>query len=189
MAKGHVVIYSVRTGRIRRFITDGVQDDASLLVNHAPGDGEAAKLGMAIETYASLEALQADLNKLTGLTPVNDRYVAVNADGEIDQIIIADPACGDAISGYVLIAHDSARIGWRLAMDNTWQRSVSEIDDDKLRQQGTIDMASSARWAERQTASGLTTRRIDMLRTDTIATAEASLISLEVERVARLGPR
>lgn len=124
-----VVIYST-VGRIRRIITDGVLTDEQLLANHSTGLGEAA-IKIDVSGFTSLGELQLEVSIQTGLVPVDDRYVALDADGVVTNVFIGDVACGDGIEGRRVTTHATAENGWRQNnAETSFERSLSAIDHD-----------------------------------------------------------
>jgi hypothetical protein len=119
-----LTIYSARTGRIRRRISDAVLTDGELLEVHAPGPGE--------HVFEGPELTQEELNELTGIVPSNDRYVVLRqATSEVVRHLIADPDCGDSCEpGHELVAHPIASYRWRMLPSGVWQRSQKEILHD-----------------------------------------------------------
>lgn len=180
-----VIIYSARTGRLRRTITDDVQTDDELLPIHAPGLGELAHLGAPVR--------QEELSAITGIVPADDRYVAVQtSDGVVKTFLIADPSCGDSVAGCVLVAHAIAQIDWRQALDGSFQRSLLEIDEDLARQNGLLTgpLSSRERYISNPNhARGKTDAEIDAALAAERAAATAALVTLNAERAARSGPR
>jgi hypothetical protein len=103
------VIYSGTTGRIRSVV---IPDFDSQLINRALGKGEAIQI-VSSATYSSLslDGLQSFLEGITGLSPTSDRYVSIDASGNVIDIHIADPVgCADLspYAGCSLTAHATA---------------------------------------------------------------------------------
>lgn len=102
------VIYSKVTGRIRWWIKP---DNDNVLDNIKLQDGEAF-LKLDDSLYGDVLKLQDIIFQQTGLSPSNDRYAIVDANGNVTGALIADPLCGDSIKDCQLIAHDKAGVGW-----------------------------------------------------------------------------
>ena len=109
------IVYSVATGRVRRVVDPqaNVPNVIAFLAQAKANAGEAVlvynKQGNGADT---LPAWQAAVNAHTGLTPGNDRYVAVDALNNIVWAGLADPACGDGFPGTTLIANATADPNW-----------------------------------------------------------------------------
>jgi hypothetical protein len=108
------LVYSARTGRVRRWAFDPDRTFVDLRDNVLrPGIGEAA-LELESTEKNDLGALQSVVSAMVGKSPAGDRYVLVDAKGDVTgHLDTADPDCGDAIAGHTLIAHDKAAPGWR----------------------------------------------------------------------------
>ena len=182
-----LVIYSARTGRIRRYIFDEVLGDSTLLSKFPPLVGEAHAMFATIP--GTLGELQSQLTARTGLTPTNDRYVLVRANGEITGAILADPATGDSIPGRTLVAHPDAEIGWRQMRDGSFQRAIADINREIANKNREIAMVNGATWSARMARNGQTPAQITAERARIIADANAAITVLETERTARQAPR
>ena len=175
-----VVIYSSRTGRIRRIIADPDRTDLELAARFLPGGGESIQLDMAL---GPLDVMQDALNKLTAKTPADDRYVNVAANGDVGSIaILADPDAGDSIPGFTLVAHAQAREGWRQMRDGTFQRALSDIEQEKafwVEQKADLEQPDAGTRYEKTQAE------LDVL----IADAESRIQALTVEETNRKATR
>ena len=104
------IVYSKNTGRIRSIVIPEENEQHILdLVNLNNGE---AFIRFDMEDFDNEEVLQEKLNKITGITPKDDRYVVVDNDGKIESIIIADEKCGDKIKGKQMIKHAEATMNW-----------------------------------------------------------------------------
>lgn len=98
------VVYSKTTGRVRSYV---VPQFANESVTAQTGAGEAV-LTFPMAQYGNLPAIQKLVAIATGLTPSNDRYAIVNAQGMVVGAIYADPVgCGDSLAGNQKFAGDS----------------------------------------------------------------------------------
>jgi len=185
-----LVVYSARTGRIRRVITDAVKSDFNLLAQMPVAPGEAAELNMP-DTFDSLADLQRLLNQRTGLVPSDDRYVCYDPDGVVIQEFIGDPDAGDVAPRRHVIRQDNdARIEWRRNQaDTTWERDLKTIEAEIDHQNDIIAEVNTREWNDRQLARGLTQRQVTDLKNSIIAAAEAEISTLNLERRARVGSR
>jgi len=90
------LIFSGDTGRLRSWIVP--DDDAQIAAYVSPNPGESV-LVIPLDQYsaaAGLEALQAIVNAATGKSPGGaDRYIMVDAGGNVGHALFASPACGD----------------------------------------------------------------------------------------------
>jgi len=111
------VVYATRSRIIRRII---VADPGMRLEDHV-GHGEDGIELSAQEEAAILPrgALGPDLSKIgdhiqarTGLRPLDPRCAVVDADGNVVNVVNADPDL-DAIPGYDLIRDSEAGPGWK----------------------------------------------------------------------------
>lgn len=186
-----LVIYSLRTGRVRRIITDPnpARPDLILAHKYPPLTGEAAEI--IDGPFANLRQLQRKLNQLTGKTPANDRYVVFGTSGVVNRIFIGDPDAGDVIPARTVLQDRDARRGWRRNIANTsWERSVREIDDDIIRRTRRRTFVNSQTWTDREILlGGQTTAEIDAKRTALLAQLDAQLATLNAEKTARQGAR
>lgn len=117
-----IIVYSKATGRVRRVLDpEGASDDVELLISCVGVvEGEAAlvynKLG---EGNDHVHSWQHCVTQHCGLTPIDDRYVAVDSSGKVQHILhSADPRCGDKIEGHTLIQHNNADTRWCLNANN-----------------------------------------------------------------------
>lgn len=172
-----VIIYSARTGRLRRTITDGVRSDDVLLALFPAGPGEVARLGPPVT--------QQQLNALTGLVPRDDRYAIVNSAGDVTGAILADHVI-DGLPGLALVAHATARVGWRQMLDGTFQRPLDDIDNDIA---GLQSQVTNFPLAQAALPAGHLRKLTSPQLTARIAGWQAEVTVLNTERVARLGPR
>ena len=124
-----LAFYSAATGRLRRRVRVSPGEtfsDGDLLKTHFPLGGESVFQGVFIEN-------QEQMNAITGLVPINDRYVGVDTDGVVRHYGIIDPACGDVFGRLELHPHASAGIDWRrigTSGQPKWQRSINDINED-----------------------------------------------------------
>ena len=181
-----LVIYSARTGRIRRIITDEVLSDVALRDKFPTGTGEGEEINVTNEGIA---AIQAEITLRTGLTPQDDRYVLVTPSGDITGAIIADLDTGDSLPGVTLVEHPTATVGWRQMQDSTFQRSESLIQDAIDRANAEIAILNGAAWLADQQALGLNPGQINQLRQDLIDVIEAELATLLLELTDRQAAR
>lgn len=105
------LVYSNATGRIRQIV---IPDNDAELSSLVMGAGQSIHV-MSAAAYAgqSLEQLQATLSSITGVTPTNDRYVEVDASGNVLVAHIADPMSGDGplTPGATFFSHAVAQPG------------------------------------------------------------------------------
>jgi len=182
-----VVIYSARTGRLRRYITDAVLTDAQIVRKFPAAAGEAHVMFDTLPD--SPDKLQELLSQHTGLIPRGDRYVLVTSAGNITGSILADPDAGDSVSRRTLVAHNEADIGWRQMRDSTFQRSLQNIDHDIAVANGNIEKYNNPKWSISMAELGLSSGQIKQEQRRLIAEAEAALIILRIERADREAPR
>lgn len=184
-----IVIYSARTGRIRRIIFDEVLTDAQLLVNLPAEVGESAELNVPI--FNTLGEWQAEITIRTGITPVNDRYVVVDPsnDHQVEAVYLLDPDCGDSIENRVLVVSDVADVGSRQMPDGSFQRAVPRIDHDITSVTSALAMYNSNNWRQRMVAKGMTQPEINQEKARLIAEADAELALLATELTNRKGLR
>lgn len=185
-----LVIYSARTGRIRRIILDENLTDAQLEIKFPAETGEAAELGMP-DILENLEAWQAEITSRTGLIPINDRYVVVdpNNDYQVESYYILDPDCGDSIENRLLVANANAEIGYRYMLDNSFQRSVKHINFDISAFNSLITMYVGVGWRNRMLATGMTNSEVNVERTRLTTEAQDFIIQFESELNIREGVR
>lgn len=183
-----LVIYSSRTGRIRRIVTDPVRNDRELDA-YMPKSGGESSVSMRLES--SLTAQQTALTARTGLRPTNDRYAAYDANGVVDRIFIGDPDAGDAVRNRTLIADADAKDGWRRDQaDIAWERSVREIDVDITHYEDEKTTVNSQAWFDRQKAAfDLTDAEITAKRVARVADIDATIATLTTEKTTRNGTR
>ena len=182
-----LIIYSSRTGRIRRIVTDRNRDDRALDFYMPKSAGESSR-GMAL--FGSLLDQQIALNVLTGLRPANDRYVAYDSVGVVDRCFIGDPDAGDLLRNRTIIADANAQIGWRRNTAGTaWERSTREIDADIQFENDTKTRVNSQEWQDQQAAREQTQAQIDAKRTVIIVDAANRIAVLNTENTDRTGTR
>jgi|SRR5215469_12404833 len=101
------LVYSTTSWRLRSIV---IPDDDTQLAGHPLGQGEAMKI-VALADYSAASDVQGLLDGLTGHSPSGDRYISLDASGNVVDIHIADPVgCGDP-SPYLdcsLVAHATA---------------------------------------------------------------------------------
>jgi hypothetical protein len=107
------LIFSADTGRLRSWIVP--DDDNEVAAYIPPNPGESALI-ITIEEYAAasdLSRLQELVNAATGKSPdTDDRYIMVDAGGNVGHALFACPACGDdAFPGYEMRPHANAPVG------------------------------------------------------------------------------
>lgn len=182
------VVYSARTGRIRRIIFDDKLTNTEMLVNFPIANGEAVAQNI-VDPNVSLEELQTILSDLTGIVPSDDRYVLVTQAGNITGAIIADPDAGDSVSRHTLVAHATADIGWRQMRDGSFQRPLLIIANEITVKNHKIAMYGGNTWTERMLRNGMPRSQINTERRRLIAIANAAITTLETERTARIAAR
>ena len=66
----------------------------------------------------SVDELQAEVVFRTGLALIDDRYILLDAKGDIVEAVTIDPACNDAkiheAAGLTVQLHKTASPGWKL---------------------------------------------------------------------------
>jgi len=107
------LIYSASTGRLRWWV---IPDDDSQIANFvSPNPGEAALIvsQAQYQAAANVAGLQALVNAVSGKAPdAEDRYVDIDAGGNIAAVSFACPNCGDvAPSGVSRVQHANAEPG------------------------------------------------------------------------------
>ena len=107
------LIYSASTGRLRWWIVPN--NDSQIAGFVSPNPGEAALI-VSIDQYQAagdVAGLQALVNAASGKAPVaEDRYVDIDAGGNIVAVTFACPSCGDAVAeGLSRVRHASAVLG------------------------------------------------------------------------------
>jgi len=182
-----LVIYSERTGRLRRYITDQILTDVQLLEKFPALPGESHEF--FDELPGDISDLQDALNLITGKTPADDRYVLVNPAGGVTGAILADPDAGDSVDGLTLVEHTDADVGWRQMTNGTFQRAIRLINDDIRRAEAEIDLLNGPGWLEDRQDEGLNPGQINQLRRSEISDVDDRIVVLEAERADRLGPR
>lgn len=185
-----LVIYSSRTGRIRRILTDEnpARPDRILRHKYPPATGESAEIIPGPIT--TLRRLQRKLNKLTGKTPANDRFVVYGTSGVVGRIFIGDPDAGDVIANRTVKQDNNARPRWRRNIaDTSWERSVREINHDLDRRTRRKTFVNSQSWLDRQLLQEQTQAQIDAKRTARLAQLDAQIATLNAEKTARQGAR
>ena len=186
-----LVIYSSRTGRIRRVITDEnpARTDRFLLEKMPPATGEAAAI--LPDTFTSVLEIQREITRRTGLRPTNDRLVAFDSAGVVDRVFIGDTAI-DTVRSRTVVADGDARHGWRRYRgDTVWERSVPEIDNDIGVQDDRKTFINSQRWLDQEIATGgeQTDAEIAAKRAAEIAVVDAEIVTLDAEKTTRTGTR
>jgi len=185
------VVYSLRTGRIRRIVSDDERDDAYLIRTHKIVEGEARDITFP-RGLDDIEEYQRELNRRTGIVPSNDRYASIDPlnDFQVVGAFILDPACGDSIRGRLLVADANADLEYRYLSDGSFQRCLPHIDHDIKIEQSKIARYSGDGWMdvevnEKGTPSGQARQQRDAL----IAEGNAVIVVLEAERADRTAPR
>lgn len=180
-----IVKYSLRTGRVRIIIIDDVKEDA-LIARFPTGLGEGV-IGVTGDSL-DLDSIQAQVNIETGKTPTNDRYCVLDSQSVVQSFILGDTACGDSVeSPLSMVPHATANVGWRRMRDDTWQRSLREIDKDLTTLQAQRDKLDSTafRDAEALDPKGFSTTEIDAR----IATLDSQITGFDSERTDRTARR
>lgn len=129
MATKFAIIYSQKTGRIRRIKHpdfDRELDAIPLLPGEAFMIRDRSEYKAFIVdgvTLPALDCLQDLVTKETGLEPKDDRYVIVDDSGKVVGVTPADLTCGDAeaVVGFELIKEPLADIGWEKNPDGTFE--------------------------------------------------------------------
>lgn len=116
------VVYSKNTGRVRSFvIPEKNKELASIRLGQCEGiklfaakrsprkSTDLADL-VAANTGVGTNQIQGLITKVTRLTPHNDRYAVVDANGMVDAIAFADPQC-DSVPDHELIQSETASLG------------------------------------------------------------------------------
>jgi hypothetical protein len=120
-----IIVYSERTGRVRRVIDpQGEVADAEAYraaISLTPGEASIVRVKRGVYRLnrgepVSLDTLpywQAHISAHTGITPADDRYCSVDSSGVVVAVHIADPACGDTSphDGCQLVQHATAHVG------------------------------------------------------------------------------
>ena len=185
-----LVIYSTRTGRIRRIITDDnpARPDKILRHKHPPGTGETAAI--IRNPPPSLRRLQRRLNDITGKTPRNDRFVVYGTSGVVGRIFIGDPDAGDVIAGRTVKQDNRAGRRWRRNIaDTSWERSLREINGDITRKTDRKTFVESQAWLDRERRHEQTEAQIQAKRAALVAQLTADIAAFEAEKTTREGPR
>lgn len=110
-----LIVYSAATGRVRRVIDPqvNVPNVIAFLAQAKAMTGEAVlvytKQGNGQDT---LPAWQAAVTAHTNLTPANDQYCIVDSTNKVIGVVLADPACADAVPNCSLIQNNTAGPGW-----------------------------------------------------------------------------
>lgn len=115
-----LIVYSLRTGRVRRVIDDDRYPIEKVMEIYPLHAGEASVIYPKVGKHdADLDAWQAFVTDQTGLAPAHDRYIVVDPTRAIVGVLeSADPDCGDSIEGCDLVQHDHADLSW------TWDGSA-----------------------------------------------------------------
>jgi hypothetical protein len=105
-----LVAYGLESGLVRRFTHhhEGVLN--------ADPDKEAVAC-VSVELPFTPHKLQEAVNAITGLAAkfgIDNRHCVVDAQGNIVNVILCDPACGDvAPPGHTLVQHSTADTNWK----------------------------------------------------------------------------
>ena len=185
-----LVIYSTRTGRIRRIITDPnpARTDKILRHKHPPATGESAFIMK--NPPAELRRIQRRLNDITGKTPRNDRFVVYGTSGVVNRVFIGDPDAGDVIPARTVVQDNDARLRWRRNIAETsWERSVREINRALDRNARRTTLINSQAWLDRERAKEQTEAQVQAKKTARLAQLAAQLATLNAEKTARQGAR
>ncbi len=183
-----VVIYSTRTGRIRRIITDPDRDLVTMQTDFPAVAGEDfADVTQDIPAEQSLDELQAEVSALTGLVPRDDRYAIVTSRGQVVGAIMADAAIDFPRSSQTLVAHPLAAPDWRQMRDGSWQRPLAEIDAEIATLTRQRDLLDSVAFRDQEALDpeGFTETEIDTR----VAALDDKVVALAPERTARLAVR
>jgi hypothetical protein len=106
------VIYSLNTGRVRRWLsTDQYPDEASIKAVAGAVSGEGV---LVVPGVADLLTLQAAVTAACGITPNKDRYCHVDALGNVLGATYADPAIDPPFPGCTMQQHDAAGPRWTI---------------------------------------------------------------------------
>jgi len=185
-----LVIYSSRTGRIRRILTDDnpARPDQILQHKHPTRAGESSEI--IPNPPPRLRQLQRRLNKLTGKIPQNDRYVVYGTSGVVGRVFIGDPDAGDVVNNRTVKQDNRAGRRWRRNIAETsWERSLREINGDITRKTDRRDYVESPAWLAKMRRHEHTEAEIQATRTALVADLTADIVAFEAEKTIRQGPR
>ena len=185
------VLYSLRTGRIRRVIDDDEHDDAYLIRAHPTGQGEGREIDFPL--LNGQDAYQDELNTRTGISPVNDRYACIDPlnDFQVECGFLLDvEGCGDSIRGRLLIVDKVADFEYRFLSDGTFQRCLPHIDHDIANEESRIVYYNGDGWMDVQVnENGVPPGQARRERDALIAECERLIAGYELERTDRTGTR
>lgn len=104
------IVYATGSGMLRRWIVP--DDDKELSEKHPVSPGETLLVAdrATIKSRADIEAAVA---AVTGKGVPSPRCVVVDALGDVEAVIMADPAL-DALPGKALMLHADAEPGWKV---------------------------------------------------------------------------
>ena len=173
-----LAFYSTATGRLRRATRNSSGESFSnkhLENNNLAAFGETR---IRIRDNLDISGIETEVLKRSGITPANDRYAVVNSNGDVVNIIIADPLCNDSVENHILVENPDARIGWRQMRDGTFQRTLEEIEHDISAQESKRDRIVLT--------NSRTQEEADAIEAQNLIEATAALIFLEEEKTARL---
>ena len=176
-----LVIYSTATGRVRRIIKNSLGESFTnnqLLSNHPIRAGESK---LNVRDTLTMKQIEDAVVTASGKIPSNDRYVVIDNNGDVVNIIIADPLTGDSIQNHTLVAHNDAKIGWRQMSDGSFQRSIEEIEYDIL-----VEKIKKTRIVSTKSR---TQAQANAIQAQNLLEATAALILLEEEKISRLTVR
>lgn len=185
-----LVIYSTRTGRIRRIITDDnpARPDPILQHKFRPRTGESVVI--IDNPPAELRRLQRRLNDITGKTPRNDRFVVYGTSGVVGRIFIGDPDAGDVIAGRTVKQDNRAGRRWRRNIaDTSWERSLREINGDLNRVTDRKTFVESPAWLTRERRHEQTAAQIQAKRVALVAQLDTAIATFQAEKTTREGAR
>jgi len=182
-----LAIYSTATGRLRRVISNSVgetQSDDALLIKHIAGTGESA---LIVLDNLGIDGFQAAVTVESGKTPANDRYAVIHQNGDVENIIIADPLAGDSVRNKTLVASETARVGWRITRAGEFQRSLIEIDGDIA----AAEIRRAVVFSDPLKGIDAPYTPEELIAKNNIKNAieDALLTTLAAEKTARQGPR
>jgi len=185
-----LVIYSSRTGRIRRILTDDnpARSDQILQHKHPARAGESSEI--IPNPPPRLRQLQRRLNKITGKTPANDRFVVYGSSGVVDRIFIGDPDAGDVVANRTVKQDNRAGRRWRRNIAETsWERSLREINGDITRKTDRLDYVESPAWLAKMRRLEQTEAEIQATRAALVTQLSADIAAFEAAKTIRQGPR
>lgn len=107
------LVYSAATGRLRWWLVP--DDDSQIASFQSSNAGEAVVVvsRTQYENAGGVVGLQALVNAASGKSPViEDRYVDIDAGGNVALVAFACPNCGDApAAGFTRVLHATATPG------------------------------------------------------------------------------